>query len=157
MLPKELIHFLQALRPSRFGRAAAKKPKIVKDVVGAADWMAKALCSSGYGANFSLESFREIDRFFDDQAPDGKPRPTGLLSEQLGQRIFGIGAYIGEVIRHEVGGEWIGDDADPQAEINVAIRQENGTTIWPVRLVMKRFQSGPNESVYAFGVGLTRD
>ncbi|HLI22272.1 MAG TPA: hypothetical protein VKV32_14190 [Stellaceae bacterium] len=68
----------------------AEQPHIVSDALGASEWMAKALSSSGYKADFSLESLHEIDRFFDEQAPAGKARPRGLLSEQLGQRIFGL-------------------------------------------------------------------
>jgi len=33
----------------------------------ASDWVTKALNSSGYKADYSLESIKEIDRFFDEQ------------------------------------------------------------------------------------------
>jgi hypothetical protein len=45
--------------------------------------MARALSSSGYRADFSLESLREVDRFLEEQAPGGKPKQGGLLSEDF--------------------------------------------------------------------------
>jgi hypothetical protein len=59
-------------------------------------------------------------------------RPGGLLSQDLGSRLFAVGAYIGEVIPRERGGEWVADDNSPQAEINIAVRLPDGTTCWPV-------------------------
>lgn len=127
---------------------------IVNDAQGAAEWMAKALSSSGYRADFSLGSLREIDRFFDDQAPSGHVRSGGLLSEQLGQRIFGLGVYTGEVLRRQCGGAWQGNDADPNAEINVALKLANGSLIWPVQRAMKRFKNGAEDGIFAYGVAI---
>jgi hypothetical protein len=90
--------------------ANAAEPKIVKDAVEAADWMAKALSSSGYKADFTLDSLKEVDRFVDDQAPGGNPKSGGLLSDHLGARVFALGAYVGEVIRRQGEGQWRGDD-----------------------------------------------
>ncbi len=127
------------------------EPKIVSDALSSADWIAKALSSSGYHANFSLKSLKEIDRFFDEQAPGGNPKPGGLLSQNLGPRIFALGAYVGEVIRRRTKGEWLGDDSDPDAEINLALRPKANDMIWPVRRVMKRFKNGAEDGVYAYG------
>jgi hypothetical protein len=107
---------------------------------------------SGYQADFSLESLKEVDRFFDDQVLNGKPKTGGLLSQELGARLFAIGAYVGEVIRRHNGGEWQGDDNDPQAEANVALRLKNGATLWPVQRVMKRFENGAEDSIWTYGI-----
>jgi hypothetical protein len=128
---------------------------ILRDVSVAADWMARALVSSGYRADFSLESLREVDRFLDEQAAGGKPKRGGLLSKDLGNRLFSLGAYVGEVVRRQAGGQWEGDDSDPEAEINVAIRLPDGGIIWPVQRVMKRYENGDEDSVHAYGVILT--
>src|SRR5579871_3860612 len=42
--------------------AHADEPKVVKDAKEAAEWIATALSSSGYKADFTLESLKEIDR-----------------------------------------------------------------------------------------------
>jgi hypothetical protein len=127
---------------------------IEDDVNAAAEWVSQALSSSGYAADFSPESLGEIDRFLDEQAPGGQPRAGGLLAEDLGTRVFALGAYTGEVIRRSVGGTWSGDDDDPDAEINVELQLPDGAVIWPVQRVMKRFQSGPEEGIAAYGASL---
>ena len=127
-------------------------PKIVLDARGAAEWMAKALSMSGYKADFSLDSLREVDRFFDEHTSKGKACSGGLLAEQLGQRIFSIGAYIGEVIRRQAGGRWLGDDSDLQAEINLSLRLRKRTLIWPTQRAMKRFKNGPEDGIYIYAV-----
>jgi len=128
---------------------------ILRDVSIAADWIAGALSSSGYRADFSLESLKEVDRFLDEQAPDGKPKQGGLLSKDFGNRLFSLGAYVGEVVRRQVGGQWEGDDNDPEVEVNVAVRLTNGGMILPVQRVMRRCENGDEDSVHAYGVALT--
>jgi hypothetical protein len=132
---------------------------IVKDVTEAADWMAEALSSSGYRADFSPSSIRRVDKFFDHHAPDGVIRPDGLLGTEVGARLFGLGSYVGEVIRRELGGQWRGDDADPEAELNVALILSSGAAILPVQRIIKRAQNGPEDSIvtYCTVLGLDLD
>ena len=128
--------------------------KIEQDAKEAAAWIASALSSSGYSAHFSGPSLWEVDRFFEEHSKNGQPRPHGLLSEGLGSRIFALGAYVGEVLLREVGGAWEGNDADPQAEINLALRLTDGSQVWPVQRAMKRLTLGPEESIGAYGLAL---
>jgi hypothetical protein len=124
---------------------------LVEDAQRMADWVANALTQTGYSADFSLESLREIDRFFDEHSTDGQPVPGGLLAEQLGPRIFALGAYVGECIIRHYGGSWRGDDAEPAGEINIQVVLPSGGIIWPVQRVMKRFKSGPEDGIYVYG------
>ena len=128
---------------------------IVSDALASAEWIATALSSSGYRADFTLASFGEIDRFFDEHAPRGVARPDGLLSEQVGSRIFAIGAYVGETLRRQLGGEWVADDKDPEVEINISIKLVDGSIVWPVQRAMKRFRNGPEDSIVAYGAALS--
>jgi hypothetical protein len=123
----------------------------VRDAREAAAWAARALSSSGCRADFSLESLREIDRFFDEQAPDGEPVPKGLLADGPGPWLFAIGAYIGEVIRRQGGGFWVGDDDDPAAGLKLALRLGDGSIIWPMQRAVKRCKLGSEEGIYAYG------
>jgi len=127
---------------------------LVQDAAKSAAWIAEALKSSGYKADFSIQSLKEVDRFFDEHSRDGRPVPGGLLGEQLGSRLFALGAYVGEVIRRTNGGTWAGDDADPKGEINIELVLPNGGRIWPVQRVMKRLQLGREEGIYAYGLGV---
>ena len=130
----------------------AVEPKIVVDAKASAEWVSNALSSSGYKADFSIESLKEIDRFFEEHAPNGKPLPGGLLSESVGSRLFAVGSYVGEVIRRQYGGTWNGNDSDPQAEINIELKLKSGTVLWPVQRTLKRFKNGSTEGIYAYGV-----
>jgi hypothetical protein len=54
-----------------------------------------------------------------------------------------------EVVRRAEGGAWKTSGQGPEAEIDLALELPNGTLLWPVQHVMKRFQLGPEESLYA--------
>jgi hypothetical protein len=129
-------------------------PSIVDDAANGAEWIAKALSSSGYRADFSPGSLWEIERFFDEHSAEGQATPGGLLAEDLGSRIFALGSYIGEVVRRVRGGTWSNDDDDAEAEINVSLVLPDKTRAWPVQRAMKRFRNGPEDSVVAWGTGL---
>ena len=116
-----------------------------EDIHLASEWVVKALNSSGYNADYSLESMKEIDRFFDEQSSE-----TGLLSKNRGRILFALGSYIGETVIRLYGGEWITDDSDPQGEINISVKLGNGTVLWPVFRCMKRYIQGREESIYAY-------
>jgi hypothetical protein len=127
------------------------RSKVVSDALASAEKISRALSQSGYKADFSLESLKQVDRFFEEQVSNGQPKPGGLLSQQLGARLFAIGAYVGEVIRRQNGGEWQGEDNDPQAEINIAVRLKTGVILWPVQRVMKRFKNGAEDGIWIYG------
>lgn len=127
-------------------------PSIVEDVQAAAQWIGVALNASGYKADFSPSSLEEIDRFLDEHSYFGKVIPGGLLSQDLGARLFALGSYVGETIRRQVGGEWRGNDDDPEAEINVELRTPGDIVCWPMQRVMKRFLHGPDDEIAGYGI-----
>jgi hypothetical protein len=141
-----LISTLLLLAPMLFG----KEPQIVTDAKKSAEWIANALNSSGYKADFSVESLKEIERFFNEHSQDGKPKPGGLLSEQLGNRIFSLGSYVGEVIIRQYGGEWIGDDKDPQAEMNIEVKLKGKVSLYPIQKTMKRLRNGKEDNLHHY-------
>lgn len=129
-----------------------QKPTLLQDIMTSKDWIAMALNSSNYAADFSINSFKEIDRFFDEQNT-----PDGILSRNRGQILFALGAYIGEVIISVCGGEWLTDDNDPQGEVNIAVRLKDGTIIFPVQRAMKRYMDGKEDSIYDYGYILSQN
>ena len=137
-----------------FGFWKKKRPTLQSDIKTASAWIMEALNYSNYKVSISIESLKEIDRFFNDQIDDvtHQPKPGGLLSENIGQRLFSIGSFVGEVIINEYGGKWITNDNDKNGEINIAVELPNGSTIWPVQRVMKRFAEGPENGIYHYAV-----
>lgn len=130
-------------------------PTIVEEIESSSKWIADILRQSGYNADFSPESLWEIDRFFYEQSFNGKAKPGGLLSKDLRKRVFALGAYIGEVIRAYVGGKWVGDDNDPEADFNVELHFDE-SIIWPTQRAGKRFRNGSEDDIgpYALALGI---
>ncbi len=125
--------------------APAPKTTLAQDIPVAAAWVVKALNSSGYRADYTLESMKELDRFFDEQSG-----PGGILSRNRGQILFGLGSYVGETAIRLWGGRWLTDDSDPEGEMNIAVELASGVRFWPVVRCMKRCRLGPEESLYAY-------
>lgn len=119
--------------------------KLSDDIRASTQWIIMAMLSSGYKADLTVESMREIDRFFDEQNT-----PDGILSKNRGTILFSLGCYIGETIINNFGGCWITDDNDPQGEMNIAVKLPDGTTLFPVQRCMKRYQNGMEDSIYAY-------
>src|ERR1700733_13888344 len=138
--------------PIKRASPEAFRPSIVKDAVEAADWMAKSLAGWGYKADFSLESLKDVDRFIDEEAPDGKPKPGSHLAQQFGAQIFGLGAYVGETIRRQGEGQWEGNDRDTWPEVTLAVRLKSGALVRPTQRVLKPLSTGPENGLYPYGV-----
>lgn len=136
---------------------SADMATIKEDIAESADWISRALNNSGYRADFTPQSLWEIDRFFDEHSQNGAARAGGLLSSGLGQRIYAVGAYVGEVVRRKLGGKWTGGDNDQEAEINIELQLPDGARCWPVQRAMKRFKNGPEDGIAAWGVGVGLD
>ena len=123
----------------------APKTTLAQDIPVAAAWVVKALNSSGYQVDYTLESMKELDRFFDEQSG-----PGGILSQNRGQILFGLGSYVGETAIRLWGGKWLTDDSDPEGEMNIAVELASGVRFWPVVRCMKRCKLGPEESLFAY-------
>src|SRR3954471_301451 len=117
-----------------------------------AELVAKALTSDGYEADFTPSSLWEIDRFFDEQTRKGAPRRWGLLAKDTSLRLFSLGAYVGEVVRRDLGGAWERDDTEPEGELNLALRLADDSVAWPVQRVVERMRNGAEEGIVAYAV-----
>ena len=43
---------------------------------------------------------------------------------------------------------------EPDAEINLALQLPDGSVIWPVQRVMKRYRFGPEDSLVAYAASI---
>ena len=71
---------------------------IYDDIATAADAIAAELTGHGYGLDFTPDSLAEIDRFLDENSTPETAETGSLLSDRLGQWLFALGAYSGEVV-----------------------------------------------------------
>jgi hypothetical protein len=129
----------------------------VADVISMAHWVAGALTRSGYRADFSVSSLREVDRFFDEQSADGRPVDGGLLASDTDARIFALGAYVGEVLRREAGGTWHADSGSSDGALGLSVVLPDQTVVWPVMRTWKRYHEGSENSLAAYGAALALD
>ena len=146
------MSFLSKLAKILSGASAGRS--LVEDASDGAVWMSKTLTSSGYRADFSIESLGEVDRFFDEQVTEGQARAGGLLAKNLGRTLFCLGAYCGEVIRRHRCGTWMPGGQEPDAEINLALQLPDGSVIWPVQRAMKRYRFGREDSLVAYAASI---
>ncbi|MFF3941505.1 hypothetical protein [Streptomyces phaeofaciens] len=121
----------------------------------AAGWIARALESSGYRADFTPGSLWDIERFMTEHSAHGTAVAGGLLAVDPGSRLFALGAYLGETVRRGLGGTWEAG-GDPDGRTDVVLRLPDGAVVWPVQRVIKRFRNGSEDSItgYAIGLGL---
>ncbi|WP_189710325.1 hypothetical protein [Streptomyces phaeofaciens] len=123
------------------------------DVVTAAEWIARALESSGYRADFTPGSLGDIERFMTEHSAQGTAVAGGLLAVDPGSRLFALGAYLGETVRRGLGGTWE-DGGDPDSLTDLVLRLPDGAVVRPVQRVIKRFRNGSEDSITGYAVGL---
>jgi hypothetical protein len=71
---------------------------LIEDIKLQTDWIIKAFNSDGLILDYSINSFIQLDKFFEIHSKIGKAVPGGRLSQNLGNILFSIGGYIGEII-----------------------------------------------------------
>ncbi len=107
-------------------------------------WIEEALISSGYKADYTIDSLKEIDRFIEKESKDG-----GIITKNLGEILFGLSVYVGETIIENCGGEWCFDDSgdgnDPR------IKLLDGSYITPLDRVLLMYKFGNENSIHAYG------
>ena len=112
------------------------------DIDLAAGWAAAALAAEGYVTDRSWPSLREIDRFLERSTKRGHVRRRSLLTEHSPTLLFGVAAYVGAVLCQQLGGEWLVDDEDPEAEVTMAVALPSGTQVHPSVWVLDRIRRG---------------
>jgi hypothetical protein len=109
------------------------------DAAAAAGEAAARLAAVGYEPDYSAGSIQAIDELVAREivAP-GQPRSDGWLAEDLDRRVLQLGAYLGEVVRRELGGRWDGPFG-PEARLVLA----GGAVCWPIRRLEQLVSEGP--------------
>ena len=121
-------------------------------------WLVKAFKTDKLKLDYSFNSFKDIDFFFDNNSQGGKAIPDGRLSQNLGPILFAIGSYIGETfVRNIRGSEWLTDENNAEGEVTAAVIFPDGSQIWPMQKVVKRFQNGGDDSLYDYAIILTKE
>ena len=100
----------------------------------------------------TLDSLKEVDRFVDDQAPGGNPKPGGRF-QTIWVRVF---SRLALTLAKSFAGKAKASGAVTtmilKGEINLAIQLKSGTIFWPMQRIMKRIKNGPEEGIYVYGI-----
>jgi hypothetical protein len=122
-----------------------------------ADKISVELKSRQYIADFSPQSLREIERFFENRKHKGKDEPGDLLHAwpddaegklQRENRIFSLGAYVGEVVRRNLY-EWICDDLNalqPHFRLPAA-----RLPLFPMKLIEEQIRNYQHGNIVEWG------
>ncbi|GHH89943.1 hypothetical protein [Streptomyces capillispiralis] len=113
----------------------------------AAAFVAGATARSRLPLDYSVASLRLVDALVDGLRKGGADR------ERARGTLFGLGAYVGEVLVRRAGGEWVDLDEEQRAYFGqpVGVRMPDGRIWNPVGKVHNRFEAGgPQESLQTF-------
>ncbi len=97
--------------------------------------------------DYSVASLRVVDSLIDGLRKGGADR------ERAGETLFGLGAYVGEVLVRRAGAVWIEFDTHQRAYFGqpVGVRMPDGRVWNPLGKVHNRFDAGgPEESLHTF-------
>jgi hypothetical protein len=125
---------------------------IKEDIINFSDMIVKGFSADKLTLDYTLTSFKDIDKFYDLHSKNGERVAGGRFSKNLGQILFALGAYIGQTIITIVPGTvWETNEDDPEGEINTILKLPDGTTVWPMQRTIKRFRNGEEDGIYVYG------
>jgi hypothetical protein len=106
----------------------------------------------GLWLDYSIEGLKAVDEYFDQRIVDGVAKEGSLFEAQGDRLLFCFGAYVGEVIlRAGPGARWCLDEEAGEDLSQAYVHQaEKDFGAFPFNKVLKRFQNGPEDSLYSF-------
>ncbi|WAZ23676.1 hypothetical protein STRCI_005035 [Streptomyces cinnabarinus] len=112
-----------------------------------AAFVARVTARSRLPLDYSVASLRVVDFLIDGL------RKGGADPDRAGETLFGLGAYVGEVLVRRAGAQWVDYDDRQRAYFGqpVGVRMPDGRVWNPLGKVRNRFESGsPEESLQTF-------
>ncbi|WP_228044346.1 hypothetical protein [Streptomyces ferrugineus] len=113
----------------------------------AAGFVTRVTARNRLPLDYSVASLRLVDFLIDGLRKGGADR------ERARETLFGLGAYVGEVLVRRAGAVWEDFDADQRAYFGqpVGVRMPDGRVWNPLGKVHNRFDTGgPTESLQTF-------
>ncbi|MFJ9871112.1 hypothetical protein [Streptomyces sp. NPDC101165] len=117
----------------------------------AAAFVARATTRTRLPLDYSERSLRVVDFLIDGLRKGGADR------ERARDALFGLGAYVGEVLVRRAGAAWVDFDAEQRAYFGqpVGVRMPDGRVWNPLGRVLNRFEvGGPEDSLQTFWLTL---
>jgi hypothetical protein len=126
------------------------------DMQRKAEAFAAAAAAQGQPLDYSLESLVALDALLDSLfARRWALRSGGRLdTKRFAPMIEPVGAYLGEALRHTLGGEW---DHDDDAVDGPRLRLPSGTVVAPVEQAHRRFEAGHEAALGVLAASLAHE
>ncbi len=99
-------------------------------------WLSLYLVEQGYHINFKADSYKELDRFFDEYAGSN-------IFKNNDAYCFAMASYIGEVFRLLYRGKWHISSNINYNDINdrdILVKLKNGKVVYPLEAISLRMQ-----------------
>jgi hypothetical protein len=129
-----------------------------EDLKKQSTWIVNAFAADEYKLDYTIHSFMEIDKFFQDNMKNGRPKRNGRLSTNTGAILFSISGYIAETFLKNIPGSvLLTDDNDPKGEFNFSVQVPNGNVCWPGQKVIKRMTNGFEDALYPYGFEFAKE
>ncbi|MFF9111745.1 MULTISPECIES: hypothetical protein [unclassified Streptomyces] len=113
----------------------------------AAAFVARATARNRLPLDYSVRSLRVVDFIVDGL------RKGGAEPDRVAGTLFGLGAYVGEVLVRRAGAAWVDLDAEQRVYFGqaVGVRMPDGRVWNPLGKVLNRFSAGaPEDSLQTF-------
>ena len=99
--------------------------------------------------DYSLESLNKIEDYLNSTFKNAKPKSNSFFYEDTESKCFGLGAYLGEVIRKNGKGvRWNNKAVD--SVIGITLETPDGSTAFTINKAFKRIHNGPEDNIYHF-------
>ncbi len=130
--------------------------KMLEDIKTNSEYIIKAFNSLNLKLDYSLESLKLVDQFFDEQIENGLPKEGSVLTlggSSFGPKVFAIGCYLGEtLVKNIPGAKWnLKGFTSPQTEVEAQIILPDTIIVWPIVKTIKRMQNGEEDGLYIYG------
>jgi hypothetical protein len=118
---------------------------------GLAEQFVESMRDFGWELDYSEQSLGAIEEMIDSQFADWRPWRRGKTAKKNEPIASLVGAYVGEVMVRNVGGQW---GWMPDFDV-AAVKLPSGTWTSPPAKAQKRFREGKQENLVAYYAAVT--
>ena len=117
------------------------------------EWLVNKFREESIPLDYSAASVEAIEKVLATETTKGLPNKKSWLKEEYGRYLFGIAAYLGEVVIRDVGGlRWNvpAEPESPERSIEVVSEAVTDKKMYPGEKVFKRLHKGKAENLQEY-------
>ena len=122
------------------------------------DWIVKCFATENLHLDYSIDSLKCLDKFLADNVTNGIPNINGILYKNHKKILYGIGVYLGETLKMSLpDSQWLTKKENGVDQLTGEFILPNGTQVFPLGRVIRRFENGEEDSIYPYGLILVNE